>query len=105
VDWHELEKMKVDDLRALAKEKTSLEGLSGLHKAELVAKLAEALGIPQPHKVVEGVDKGALKARIRELKGRRQQALDARDRAELARVRREIHRLKGRLRRTAHVTH
>lgn len=105
MDWHELEKMKVDDLRALAKEKLSLEGVTGLHKDDLVAKLAEAFGIPRPHKVVEGAEKGDLKARIRELKRQREQALGARDQSELARVRREIHRLKGRLRRRAHVTH
>ncbi len=105
MDWHELEKMKVSELRDLAKEKAGLEAVSGLHKAELVEKLAEALGIPRPHKVVEGEGKAELKQRIQELKGRRTEALQARDREQLRRVRREIHGLKRRLRRMARLTH
>ena len=85
MDWHELEKMRVADLREMAKEKTELEGVSALHKDELVAKLAEALGIPRPHKVVEGGGKLELKQKIRELKAERQKAIDARDSAQLKR--------------------
>ena len=105
MDWHELEKMRVSDLRELAKEKTELEGVSGLHKDELVEKLASALGIPRPHKVAEGAGKLAIKQQIRGLKEERQKALDARDSEQLRRVRRNIHGLKRKLRRMAHLTH
>jgi hypothetical protein len=105
MDWHDLEKMKVSDLRELAKDKTELEGLSGLHKEEVVAKLAEAMGISRPHRVVEGTAKAPLKARIRELRIERQAALDAGDPKRLMGVRREIRRLKRRPRRMAHLTH
>lgn len=105
MDWHELEKMKVTDLRILAKDKTNLEAVSGLQKAKLVAKLAEAMGIPRPHKVAEGEGKTWIKVRIRELKGQRQQAVAARDKGEQVRVRHEIHNLKRKLRKMAHLTH
>jgi hypothetical protein len=105
MDWHELEKMKVSDLRNLAKERTDLEAVSGLQKAELVAKLAETLGIPRPHKLAEGEGKQWLKVRIRELKGQREQALATRNKDEQERVRREIHGLKRKLRKMAHLTH
>ena len=105
MDWHDLQKMKVDDLRALAKEKAQLEGVSGLHKVELVEKLAESMGIPRPHRVVEGVEKAPIKARIRQLKSERAQALLDHDRTRLEGIRREIHRQKRKLRRMAHLTH
>ena len=62
MDWHELHKMRISDLRELAKEKTDLDGLSGMHKEELVEKLAQTLGIPRPHLVAEGAGKAEIKA-------------------------------------------
>ena len=43
-------------------------------------------------------DKQALKAKIRELKTRRGEALEAKDREQLRRARRKIRRLKRRMR-------
>ena len=63
MDWHDLHKMKVTALREMAKEKLAIEGVAGLHKEELVAKLAEAMGIPRPHKVVDAEGKTAIKQR------------------------------------------
>jgi hypothetical protein len=105
MDWHALEKLKVDDLRAMAKEKAVVENVAGLSKEELVAKLAASLGIPRPHRVVEGADKGAIKARIRELKSERQKALEGGDHEGQRRARKAIHRQKRTLRRMAHRTH
>jgi hypothetical protein len=105
MDWHDLHKMKVTDLRTMAKEQTQLEGVTGMHKEELVEKLAAALGIPKPHKVVEAEGKGALKKRIRQLKLERDGAIEAHDPLRLRRVRNEMHGLKRRLRRLAHLTH
>ena len=104
MDWHELEKMKVADLRAMAKEKTELTGLSGLHKEDLVATLAKALGISKPHLVVDAGSQGSIKEQIRALKVKRQEALDARESNELKRVRKKIHRLRRKLRKEAHLT-
>jgi hypothetical protein len=104
VDWHDLHKMKVSDLRELAKDKAGLEGVSGLHKEQLVEKLAEAMGIPRPHKVVEQAGKTAIKQRIRALKAERDAAIEAGDRERLRRARRQIHVEKHKLHRMAHLT-
>lgn len=105
MDWHDLHKMKVTELREMAREKLSLEGASGLHKDELVAKLAEAMGIPRPHKVVDAEDKTAIKQRIRALKAERDAAIAAHDAERLRVARRRIHAEKGKLHRMAHLTH
>ncbi len=101
MDWHELEKMKVTDLRELAKEKTELTGLSGLHKADLVEALADALGIDKPHKVAHGSEKTKIKQQIRALKVKRDEARDARDSEAFREYRHEIHKLRRNLRRMA----
>lgn len=106
MDWHDLVKMKVTELRELAKEKTSLEGVSGLTKDKLVEAIAGELGIPRPHKVVEkGLGKRAIKAEVRALKVERDAAIAAGDRDALSRVRDRMRSRKRKLRRLAHVTH
>jgi hypothetical protein len=101
MDWHELEKMKVTDLREMAKEKLELEGTSGLHKDELVEKLAGALGIARPHKVAQGTGKTEIKQKIRALKLKRSEALLSHDHDTLHTTRHEIHKLKRKLRKMA----
>jgi len=105
MDWHELEKMKVDDLRTLAKEKAVVEAAAGVSKEELVAKIAASLGIPRPHRVIEGSEKASIKQRIHELQGELQQALTDGRREDQRRARKAIHRHKRALRRMAHLTH
>jgi hypothetical protein len=105
MDWHELEKLKIDDLRTMAKEKDLVDAVAGLSKEELVAKLAESMGIPRPHRVVEGSEKAALKQRIRQLGSERDQAQADGDRDRARRARKEIHRQKRALRRMGHLTH
>jgi hypothetical protein len=56
--------------------------------------IAKALGIHHTHHDVIGVDKAAIKSRIKELKKKREEALSAHDHAQLKVVRRTIHRLK-----------
>jgi hypothetical protein len=105
MDWHELEKLKIDDLRAMAKDKELVDAVAGLSKEQLVAKLAESMGIPRPHRVVEGMDKAPIKARIHELQAERDQALRDGDQERQRRARREIHRQKRKLRHMGHRTH
>jgi len=105
MDWHGLQKMKVTDLRAMAKEKLAIDGVSGLHKDELVTKLAEALGIPRPHKVADAADKTTIKQHIRALKRERDEAMAAHDSDRLREIRRRIHADKRKLHRAAHLTH
>ncbi len=104
MDWHELSKKKVTELREIAKEQ-GIEGTSGFNKEDLVATVAEKLGIERPHKVVDAKGKTEIKARIRELKAQRAAALEAGDREKLHQTRRQIHRLKRRVRKMAHLSH
>lgn len=105
MDWHELAKKKVDELRKMAKEKAGVEGTAGLHKDQLVAVVAKAFGIERPHLVVEGVDRLAIKEKIRGLKSDLAQALSTKDSALVKKKRRQIHSLKRQIRRAAHLTH
>ena len=50
------------------------------------------------HHVVTGIDKATIKAKMRELKKRRDAALEARDHAELKMLRRQIHRFNHQIR-------
>jgi hypothetical protein len=101
MDWHELEKKKVTELREMAKEKLELTGTSGMHKADLVEALAQAMGIEKPHKVAHGKGKTAIKQQIRALKAQRDEAMGKHDAATLQSARHEIHKLRRKLRRMA----
>ena len=70
MDYHDLQKTRVNDLREMMKEKMpDVQGVIGLKKDQLVEMLAEHLGIEKPHKHVEkGLGKRKIKAHIRELK-------------------------------------
>lgn len=105
MDWHELEKKKVTELRELAKDKAGVEGTHGYRKEQLVEFVARALGIEKPHLVAEGINKTEIKAKIRALKADVASALETKDRATAKRKRRQIHRLKRRIRAAAHLTH
>jgi hypothetical protein len=104
MDWHELEKMKVTELREMAKEKTEITGVIGLRKDQLVEALAKAMGIEKPHKVAHGEEKSKIKVQIRAVKKARDEAMAAKDAETLRRTRVKIHRLKRQLRRMAEVT-
>lgn len=99
--FEELRTKTVAELRAMAKdiEHEALQGYSAMRKDVLLRALCTALGIEaQEHHHVEGIDKRGIKTRLRELKVKRDAALEAHDRRELKLVRRRIHRLKRRLR-------
>ena len=101
MEYHDLQKKRVVDLREMVKEQFPDEkGVVGLKKEALVDMLAEKMGIEKPHKhVAAGLGKRAIKAEIRELKVTRQAALEAGDSAALKKARRLIHRRKRNLRR------
>lgn len=103
MDWHELEKKKVTELREMAKEQLGLEGTTGMLKAQLVEALAKGLGIDKPHKVAHGEGKSRIKQEIRALKVRRAEAEGKHDKAALAAIRVEIHKQKRKLRRMARI--
>ena len=105
VDWHELEKKKVSELREMAKEHAGLEGATGMHKDELVAVVAKELGIERPHLVAEGIDKTEIKKKIKVLRSEVADAIAAKNKGLIHKKRRQIHRLKRKIHRAAHLTH
>jgi len=99
--WEELHKTPVKKLREIAEglgDQDELHGYSTMHKEELVPALCHVLGIEDhAHHEVVGVNKAAIKKRIRALKVERDEAIAAGDSVQLKRVRRKIHRLKRRI--------
>lgn len=94
--FEELKHKTVADLREIAKgsDHEAVQGYTQMNKEHLLVALSKAFGIQHEHHSVVGVDKGSIKARIRELKTQRAAAIEAHDRAQLKAVRRTIHRLK-----------
>jgi DNA-binding IclR family transcriptional regulator len=94
--FEQLKHKTVVELREIAKgiEHEAVQGYTQLNKEHLLVAISKALGIKHEHHDVVGVDKAAIKSRIRELKRRRDEALSAHDHAQLKVVRRTIHRLK-----------
>jgi Rho termination factor, N-terminal domain len=92
----QLKHKTVAELRDIAKgiENDAVKGYTQLNKEHLIVAIAKALGIHHTHHDVIGVDKAAIKSRIKELKKKREEALSAHDHAQLKVVRRTIHRLK-----------
>jgi hypothetical protein len=97
--FEQLKHKTVAELREIAKgnEHEALQGYTQLNKDHLLVALSKALGIQHEHHNVVGVDKAAIKAQIREMKKKRDEALTAHDRAQLKVARRTIHRLKRRI--------
>ncbi len=94
--FEQLKHKTVAELREIAKgiEHEAVQGYTQLNKEHLVVAISQALGIQHEHHDVIGVDKASIKARIRELKTKREEAIAAHDHAQLKVVRRTMHRLK-----------
>ena len=94
--FEQLKHKTVVELREIAKgiEHEAVQGYTQLNKEHLLVAISKALGIKHEHHDVVGVDKAAIKSRIKELKKKRDEALTAHDHAQLKTVRRTIHRLK-----------
>ena len=94
--YDELKHNTVVQLREIAKaneaEHESLKGYTQLNKDHLITALCQALKIPMHvHHETRGIDKSALKTKIKELKKQRDEALAAHDHARLKVIRRTIH--------------
>ena len=100
MDFHELRVMTVGQLREVAEGLEGLTGYTQMRKQRLLKHICDHLNIQMhEHHDVVGIDKGAIKRQIRELKHQRDAALEAHDHQELRRVRRHIHKLKRQIRR------
>jgi len=103
--YHELKAKTIQELREIAKgveNQDAVQGYSQLNKEHLLPALCKALGIDShEHHNVTGIDKPAIKAKMRELRKKRDAAIEAHDAGALKSVRRQIHRLNRQIR--AHV--
>jgi hypothetical protein len=99
--YHELKGKSVAELREIAKgtEHEDLKGAMQMNKEHLLPVLCKVLGIDtHEHHEAHGIDKPAIKARMRELRAERAKALEARDHARLKKLRRQLHDLNHRIR-------
>jgi len=99
--FHELKEKNVHELREIAKDvqHDAVQGYTQLNKEHLLVALAKALNIStHEHHAVGGFDKSDIKARMRELKKKRDTALEAGDSASLHGIRRQIHKLNHQIR-------
>jgi uncharacterized protein YpiB (UPF0302 family) len=99
--YHELKDMTVAELRDLAKgvQHPAVQGYSQMNKDRLLPALCRALNVDMAeHHVAQGIDKPAIKAKMRELKKQRDQALEAHDDDALKNVRRQLHALNREIR-------
>jgi len=100
--YEELKHKTVVELREIAKdmEHEAVKGASQMNKDHLLKGLCTALHIEMhAHHVVVGIDKAAIKARIKVLRKKRDDILATPDRKELTGVLRQIHALKRTIRR------
>ena len=100
--YEQLKAMKVAQLREMADgiQHEALGGHTTMHKEKLLLALCTALGIEaHEHHEVVGLDKGKIKAQIKLLKKKRDEALAGKDRKVFKETLREIHHLKNKLRR------
>jgi DNA-binding IclR family transcriptional regulator len=104
--YHELKEKTIQDLREIAKDvkHDAVQGFSQMNKGHLLPALCKALGIEMhEHLVVVGIDKPAIKEKMRELRKQRDAAREKHDHELLHGIRRQIHRLNRQIR--AHVSH
>jgi hypothetical protein len=102
--YEELKEKTVGELREIAKgtEHDDLKGAMQMNKDHLLPILCRVLGVQTHHHIVTGIDKPALKARMRELKKQRDAAVQANDHDTLKSVRRQLHRLNHQIRAHMH---
>lgn len=104
--YHDLHGKTIEELREIAKgvaNQEAVQGYSQMNKQHLLPALCKALGIDtREHHDVVGIDKPAIKAKMRDLKKRRDAAIEAHDHGTLKAIRRHIHSLNRQIR--AHVS-
>jgi hypothetical protein len=99
--YHDLKTMTVQQLRDIAKgtQHEAVQGAMQMNKDHLLPALCKALGIDaHEHHAAAGIDKPAIKAKMQELKKKKQAAVEAHDHAALKSLRRHIHSLNRQIR-------
>ena len=102
--FEELKKKTVAELREIASgmEQEEVKGYTQMHKDHLLKALCNALGIDMfEHHVSKDTHKTEIKAKIKELRNKRDEAIAVHNHGELKLIRRKIHHLKRALRKAA----
>jgi len=95
--YHELKGKTIQELREIAKD--SVQGSSQMNKDHLLPALCKALGVEaHEHHEASGIDKPAIKAKMKELKAKRAAAIATHDSVAIKSVRRHIHSLNRQIR-------
>jgi ribosomal protein L29 len=93
--YHELRQKTIQELREIAKDvenQEAVQGFSQMNKDHLLPALCKALGIDaHEHLEIVGINKPAIKAKMRDLRVQRDAAVAAHDSAKLKNIRRQIH--------------
>ncbi len=103
--YQELKGKTIEDLRDIAKglDNEAVKGFSQMNKVHLLPALCQALGIDTyVHHHAEGIDKPAIKARMKALKKQRDVALEKHDEELLKSVRRQLHHFNRQIRAHMH---
>ncbi|NOQ19113.1 MAG: transcription termination factor Rho [Desulfobacterales bacterium] len=93
--------MTVKELREMAKEMPDIVGVHGMKKEELIVAIQKTKGIKAAPVKKTDATVTVLKKKIKALKGKRQAALEARDKKMATIYKRRISRLKKKTRRAA----
>jgi Rho termination factor, N-terminal domain len=99
--YHELKEKTIAELRDIAKDMQddSVKGFSQMNKEHLLPAICKVLKIDtHEHHDVVGIDKAAIKAKMRALKKQRDEALEAHDGDRLKTIRRQLHSLNRQIR-------
>jgi len=94
--YHELKEKTITQLRDIAKDlqHEAVQGYTQLNKEHLLVAVCTALSVPlHEHHDAAGIDKAAIKAKMRALKKDREAAVAAGDHDKLKAVRRSLHGL------------
>jgi hypothetical protein len=103
--YHDLKAKTVAELREIAKgtQHDAVTGYSQMNKERLLPALCRALNVDMAeHHVAMGIDKPAIKAKMRELKQQRDRAFAEHDRRMLHSIRRQMHALNHQIRSHMH---
>jgi hypothetical protein len=99
--YEELKKKTLAELREIAKDldHEAVQGFTQMNKDHLLPALCTALGIDaREHHVAHGAAKEQARARLHELKKKRDEAIAAHDHDRLKTIRREYHHWNHKLR-------
>ncbi|MCG6910716.1 MAG: transcription termination factor Rho [Deltaproteobacteria bacterium] len=93
-----LDKMTVKELKGVALEMPEISGVHGMNKGDLLSAIKMAKGIPEENKKKKSGSIRELKQKVKVLKVKRREALEADDAKKAMIYRRKISRMKHKMR-------